>query len=361
MTGNVLNYFAGGNTAKGHYSLFHSNLSNLERLYILKGGPGTGKSHFIKKIGKEWQKRGYSLEYIYCSSDKDSLDGAIIRELNVGIVDGTNPHVIEPQFPGAVDEYVNLGVAWDSEKLRKNKEEIISLTNQVSYLFQAAYDSFGDAFVFYEKQRENVRRYLNSEKLKRLTETLVDELFDEKLNTKTAVVKHRFHGANTPTGYVSFLHELTEPLRKRYVLTGRPGTGKSLVLKRLLLEAEIRGFHVEAYHCGFVPENIDLLIIRDLDLAVIDHKQPHKLRKIRDTDKVIEMEKEVLDSKLIHEDEELTEAYEKHMQEAFSSLQKVKILRGKLENYYTQAMDFQMTTKIREDVQREIEKIAAEQ
>ncbi len=361
MTGSVIKYFAGGNTAKGHYSLFHSNLSNLERLYILKGGPGTGKSHLIKKIGREWRKKGYSLEYIYCSSDKDSLDGIIIRNVNVGIVDGTKPHVIEPQFPGVVDEYANLGVAWESEKLRKHKDEIMSLTTQVSHAFQAAYDSFGDAFVFYEKQREHVSRYLNSTKVKRLTETLVDELFDEKLNTKTAVVKHRFHGANTPTGFFSFFNELTEPLRKRYVLKGRPGTGKSLIFKRLLLEAEIRGFHVEVYHCGFVPENIDLLIVRDLDLAVIDHKVPHVLREIRDTDKVVDMEKEVLDTNWIHEDEEFAEAYAKHMQEGFSWLKKAKFLRDKLENYYIQAMDFHVTTKIREDIQREIEMLATEQ
>ena len=361
MAGSVLKYFAGGNTSKGHYSLFHSNLTNLERLFILKGGPGTGKSHLIKKIGKEWRKRGYPLEYIYCSSDKDSLDGVIIREVNVGIVDGTKPHVIEPQFPGVIDEYVNLGVAWDSSKLRKHKHEIMSLTNQVSHAFQAAYDSFRDALVYYEKQKQNVSRFLNSEKMKRLTETLVSELFNEKLNTKTAVVKHRFHGANTPTGAVSFINELTEPLRKRYVLTGRPGTEKSLLLKRLLIEAEIRGFHVEVYHCGFIPEKIDLLIVRDLDVAIIDHKAPHELQVIRETDKVIDMEKEVLDSKWIHEDETTSKAYEKHMQDGFSWLKKAKFLRDKLESYYIQAMDFKITSKIREDIQREIEKIAIEQ
>lgn len=48
VTGKVMNYFAGGNTAKGFYSLYDSNLKGLERLFILKGGPGSGKSTIMK-------------------------------------------------------------------------------------------------------------------------------------------------------------------------------------------------------------------------------------------------------------------------------------------------------------------------
>ncbi|MFK4998820.1 hypothetical protein ACI2OX_20545 [Bacillus sp. N9] len=33
----ILRYFAGGNTAKGFYNLYDSNLTDLERVFILSG------------------------------------------------------------------------------------------------------------------------------------------------------------------------------------------------------------------------------------------------------------------------------------------------------------------------------------
>ncbi len=120
MTGKILNYYAGGNTARGFHNLFPSNLNGLDRLFILKGGPGTGKSTLMKAVGEKWNNEGYDIEYIHCASDNGSIDGVIIRELGIGIVDGTSPHVIEPKAPGAIEEYVNLGEAWDSKKDRKS-------------------------------------------------------------------------------------------------------------------------------------------------------------------------------------------------------------------------------------------------
>ena len=116
LAGNILNYYAGGNTARGFYSLYESNLEGLDRVFILKGGPGTGKSTMIKKLGQRWNEAGFDIEYLHCSSDTGSVDGLIIRSIGVGIVDGTAPHVIEPTAPGAIEEYINLGEAWDSKK-----------------------------------------------------------------------------------------------------------------------------------------------------------------------------------------------------------------------------------------------------
>jgi hypothetical protein len=48
------NYFTSANSALGFVSFFEDNIKELNRLYILKGGPGTGKSTIMKNIGKVW-------------------------------------------------------------------------------------------------------------------------------------------------------------------------------------------------------------------------------------------------------------------------------------------------------------------
>ena len=95
----------------------------ITRRYRVKGGPGTGKSGFIRKVAALAEREGRSVEYYYCSSDPDSLDGAII-DSSTAIFDGTSPHSYDTVLPGAVDEIINLGDFWNSEELSKYRNKI---------------------------------------------------------------------------------------------------------------------------------------------------------------------------------------------------------------------------------------------
>ena len=85
-------YYAAANTANGFLSLFGEIFSPaaLSRIYIIKGGPGTGKSTFMYGIGKAAKERGLETEYYYCSADTGSLDGVKIPELAAAVIDGTD-------------------------------------------------------------------------------------------------------------------------------------------------------------------------------------------------------------------------------------------------------------------------------
>lgn len=123
-----ITYFGGANGEKGFVSYFGGALVSVERLYILKGGCGCGKSALMKKLAAEAEKRGLSVERILCASDPSSLDGVVIPEKSVGMVDGTAPHEISPRLPGAADTLVDLGEYWDGAALRSRSEEIRTLT-----------------------------------------------------------------------------------------------------------------------------------------------------------------------------------------------------------------------------------------
>ena len=41
-----------------------------ETIYILKGGPGCGKSSLMRRVAQAMEEKGASVEYIACSGDR---------------------------------------------------------------------------------------------------------------------------------------------------------------------------------------------------------------------------------------------------------------------------------------------------
>ena len=64
------------------------------------------------------------VEYFHCSSDPNSLDGIIINDLKIALIDGTAPHTLEPKYAGAVEMIINIGDFFDEKRLILQKNEI---------------------------------------------------------------------------------------------------------------------------------------------------------------------------------------------------------------------------------------------
>lgn len=113
-------YFLGANTPEGFRSEYGTLQSDprVRRLLILKGGPGCGKSTLMKTLAARAEEYGWQVERILCSSDPDSLDGTVIPELGLALVDGTAPHVVEPALCGCGANYLNLGRCYREQTLR---------------------------------------------------------------------------------------------------------------------------------------------------------------------------------------------------------------------------------------------------
>lgn len=135
-------YFAASNSAEGFVNYFPQIFSRqcCSRVYVIKGGPGTGKSRFMREVANEAEGRGLTVKYYYCSSDAESLDGVIIEELRLGILDGTAPHVYEPSLVGVREQIINFGDFWDERKLAEHLSEIEELSAKKSASYQKAYN-----------------------------------------------------------------------------------------------------------------------------------------------------------------------------------------------------------------------------
>lgn len=105
-----ISFFLGANTCRGFYSLYDEYISDFapERLFILKGGAGCGKSGFMRRIAERAAAVGEPVERILCSGDPDSLDGVCLPGRRIAFFDGTSPHVLEPNLVGQTGFYIDL-------------------------------------------------------------------------------------------------------------------------------------------------------------------------------------------------------------------------------------------------------------
>ena len=135
----VPTYFAALNTSKGFVSYFKDIFAQCKDLYIVKGGPGTGKSRFMRSVSQAAQNIGYSVEEYLCSSDPGSLDGLLIKDIDVAIIDGTAPHVYEPTLIGSKEHLVDLSAFLDSNLLKSHDRELQSLVFAKSVRYSNVY------------------------------------------------------------------------------------------------------------------------------------------------------------------------------------------------------------------------------
>ena len=136
-------FFISANSENGFRGYFDEifRFSDFDKLYIIQGGPGTGKSTVMKQILKSGRAMGASAEEIRCSSDPESLDGVILVKngRTVGILDGTSPHARIATVPGAYEEILNFGEFWNAAMLEEEKEALLSLYEKKKEAYRHAY------------------------------------------------------------------------------------------------------------------------------------------------------------------------------------------------------------------------------
>lgn len=377
--GKIKYAFPGSNTAEGFQSFYRENLADLEQVITLKGGPGSGKSTIIKKISMAMIERGYDVELWQCSSDNDSLDGVMVPALKVAVVDGTYPHVLDPIYPGAAGEWINLGEFWDDAYLWTRKKEIIAVNKEVSGYFAAAYEELAKAFTV-RKEIEATKTALEDEgKIASLAEQWLGLIFAPE---KTAP-RHLFASAITPGGVVNMVQNITENCRERYILQGGSLAAKTKVLSRLVEQAALRGHRVTVYHMPLDPNQLEMVVLPDLGVAMLTEELFGKNDTLQERDIPLSLagiKKPVLDKKdldatvvspvsmdasgnsmdMSGKESQKESQYEGFIQNAVDNLKRAKSRHDDLEAFYCQAMDYERIDTARNKIFNRILALAAE-
>lgn len=334
-------YFAGNNTSIGFVSFFDSvfNPAELKHFYILKGGPGVGKSSFMKKFGAEMAKKNYSVDYIHCSSDNDSLDGIIIRDLKLAFVDGTAPHTIDPTIPGAVDEIINLGEFLDSEKLEKHKHQIIHINQNKSHLYKSAYRYLQAAGTISEEINSIYNQFINNDKFNELSKNSIEKLFNEdNYLQKTSVIKKCFSESYTANGYINKTKDLYQGKRV-WAVIGENTSYTSEFLKKIADEATKRGYDLELYLRPLTPDKLQHVFIPEMNLYVISSEGyvTNGFEEIFDIHSLMDNENLKMH---ISEIENNLHLFELLINNALEKLAETKKYHELLEVFYINSMDF---------------------
>ena len=186
---NDISFFLGTNSGTGFHSLFYDLTEHATpySTFIIKGGPGTGKSGLMKKVAEECEKRGLFNEKLWCSSDPDSLDGVFIPEKHCSVCDGTAPHVVEPVFAGAAEQIVNVAALWNRKNLKKKSKEIIRLSNENGFCHKRVASLLCAATALKQNMSEIYETALKKKKLHELTGDILlqfEPVSDKRENRK---------------------------------------------------------------------------------------------------------------------------------------------------------------------------------
>lgn len=342
-------FFLGANTPGGFRSFFDELYYPEEgwKLFIIKGGPGTGKSTLMKRIAAEADKRGYYCERIFCSSDPASLDAVIIPRLKISIADGTPPHTLEPKYPGVSETIVDLSEFRDDEKLRENSEEIIKLTKLCSGEHKKCIGFLAAAKSIDTDTKNIVFDALRREKAVKFATKLAQTEFGTVSDTP-GKEKRRFLSAVTPLGNASFPDTFNSVCERKIVFDDNFGLPSVLMLNILKAACLECGHDCICCYCPTDPDNKpEHLIIPELSLGFYTSNRHHPFAD--KADKTVDCKRFLDTEKLKAHKNRITfnrRARDEMLDEAINKLINAKKLHDELEKYYVNAMNFDRLRQI---------------
>lgn len=336
-------FFLGANTPKGFYSLFNElyNPDDDWNMYIIKGGPGTGKSSLMKKVAKEAEKYNYTVERIPCSSDPLSLDGIIIPKLKIAIADGTSPHVIDPIYPGVCEHIINLGSYWNCDKLKDNYYKIKKTTKINSDFHKQCIKFLKSAAVIDSEIKIITEKYLKKDKAERFADRFCENNL-LKTDSDTGLFKKRFLSAVTPIGITVQYDSLFSMCDKIIVLTDNTSSIANYINRLINKNAEKKEIDRILCMCPLNPDDkIDHIIFPNLRLGLFTSNIYHPM--IRKNGRTIHCDR-FTDETAVYDYKNkvsfLNKAKLELIGESVKCLEQAKASHDVLESYYISAMDF---------------------
>ena len=330
-------YFVASNSKNGFCSYYQECFDDkrIHRVYAIKGGPGTGKSRFMRDVATCAKQNGRSVEYIYCSSDPDSLDGIILThgKESIALLDATAPHVYEPSNPGTREEFVNLGNFWRTADLVNCSDRIKRLNDEKKVAYCHAYHYLKCAGEMAQVRDDLVAPFLRFDVMEKFAERLLNGVEDgtQFSLTPALISSVGMRGEVCLDTYFS-------QAKKLFLVEDCRGSAQYL-MKALLSVAQQKALCVRVSYDPVLPNCIDGLFLTESRISFVvasveDLSYPHKRISMR---RFVDLS----GMKEIREDLNYAERMRRALLEgAIAYFEKVRNSHFELEEIYSAAMDF---------------------
>lgn len=340
-------YFLAANSCDGFISYFNSAYYPKEgwQAYIIKGGPGTGKSTFMKRVALAAEEKGFEVEYCYCSSDPDSLDAIIIPNLKIIIMDGTAPHTVDPIYPAVSDRLLNFGDFWDEELIKNHTKEIINITDENKAFHKTTSRYLASAGSLYKDSYNWQLSAIDVLKTKNFARKICEKNIKNK--GQSSKEKIRFISGITPKGIINYSDSLLKFSEKPIIIKDDFGAVSNMIMTEVRNFAINQQYEILVFKNPLMPNLIDHIVIPELQFVTA---RESKMCKINCDARRIHAQRfenrEKLKNRRLKYNTKTANAI---LEAATNTLKKAKEAHDELENYYIKAMDFNKLEKFTEE------------
>lgn len=312
----VLKYYVSGHTALGFVNFLQSNLMAIQKVIVLEHTSRQVVSDVLKEIQK---KMGADqAQEILCSSfRKDEMEGLLLPDESIGFV---AKHLAQDEEVEQIhfDLHEWLPIDEKDENIEKEKS-----------LQAEAYTHFHNGLLIHDELEQIYIDEMDFAVANQLADNVMKHIFNGSTEQKKQpMVTERLFGTNTIDGVVNEVEQLIAPLESRFFIKGRAGTGKSVLMKKVVEQSKRYGYDTEVYRCSFDPNSIDMVIIRELGYCLFDSTAPHEFFPSRKTDQVIDLYertvKDGTDEKYAKQIKRVTEAYKAEVKQGLNCLKEIK-------------------------------------
>ncbi len=350
-------YFLAANSGDGFYSEFKSCYNVLDgwKAYIIKGGPGTGKSSMMRSIASYGVQKGIRCEICRCSSDPHSIDAVIFPDIKKVILDGTAPHVVEPKYPAICEQIINTGEYWNDELLKGKEKELLELfkINSACHRRAAQYITAAGQLAKYNFGVQ--LGYTDVDKTFAAASKLANKYIPRQKDNKKGYEWVRFLSGNTPDGYVFYGDTVGKIANQVINIDDRYGAVASIILSVIRDKAIDAGYEIITLKNELLPNDIiDHIIIPKLSLAFCrysdtvrvktDNRHIHSRRFVNASGMSANRQKLAFNRR----------AQKELLDSAAQCLKNAKDVHDKMEKYYIDIMDFNLLNKYSSDLAKRI-------